>query len=123
MKKIVLLFTALFLVLVSCKENGVPKPKNLIDRNQMVDIIYDLAILESARSQSMVANSFPKSNDFIKEKYKIDSLTFAQNTKYYASDVKEYKKMYEEVKQRIIDQMPKTSEKKEVLPEDAGIIK
>lgn len=123
MKKIVLLFTALFLLLVSCKENGVPKPKNLIDRNQMIDIIYDLAILESARSQSMVANSFPKSNDFIKEKYKIDSLTFAQNTKYYASDVKDYKKMYEEVKQRIIDQMPKTSEKKEALPEEVGVVK
>ena len=67
MKKIVLLFTALFLVLVSCKENGVPKPKKMIDRNQMIDVIYDLAILESAKSQSMVANSFPKSNDFIKK--------------------------------------------------------
>ena len=123
MKKIILFFTALFLLLVSCKENGVPKPKNLIDRNQMIDMIYDLAILESARSQSMSANSFPKSNDFIKGKYKIDSLTFAQNTKYYASDIKDYKKMYEEVKRRIIDKSPKALEKKEALPAEVSILK
>jgi len=58
----------------------------------MIDIIYDLAILEAAKSQTSGAYQYPKTTQFLKEKYKIDSLTFAQSTQYYASDMKEYKK-------------------------------
>lgn len=101
MKKYSLLFIAIALTTVSCKDEAVEKPKNLVERSKMIDIIYDLSILEAARTQTAGIQNYPKSTEFIKNKYKIDSLTFAKSTQYYASDVKEYKKMYDEVKQRL----------------------
>ena len=67
----------------------------------MVAIIYDLSVLEAAKSQTSGIYHYPKSSQFLKEKYKVDSLTFAQSSQYYASDMKEYKKMYDEVKARL----------------------
>ena len=96
-----LLFIAIALTTVSCKDEAVEKPKNLVERSKMVDIIYDLSILEAARTQTVGVQNYPKSTEFIKNKYKIDSLTFAKSTQYYASDIKEYKKMYNEVKERL----------------------
>jgi len=101
MIKYSLLFIAIALTTVSCKDAVVEKPKNLIERSKMVDIIYDLSILEAARTQTAGVQNYPKSTEFIKNKYKIDSLTFAKSSQYYASDIKEYKKMYNEVKERL----------------------
>jgi hypothetical protein len=101
MKKYRLLFIAIALTTVSCKDEVLEKPKNLVERSKMVDIIYDLSILEAARTQTVGVQNYPKPTEFIKNKYKIDSLTFAKSTQYYASDIKEYKKMYDEVKERL----------------------
>lgn len=102
MKKIVLLILSILFITSSCKEEIVKKPKNLIDREVMVNIIYDLAILDAVKSQTVNGQTvYPKSTDFIKNKYKVDSLTFAESTKYYASDSKDYKKIYDEVKDRL----------------------
>jgi hypothetical protein len=101
MKKIVFILFIISFVILSCKNEIVEKPKNLIDKDKMKEIIYDLAILEAARNQGSATQNYPKASVFLNEKYKVDSLTFAQNTQYYASDIKEYKKMYEEVKERL----------------------
>ena len=101
MMKYSLLFIVIALTTVSCKDEAVEKPKNLIERDKMVDIIYDLSILEAAKTQTAGVQNYPKSTEFIKNKYKIDSLTFAKSSQYYASDIKEYKKMYNEVKERL----------------------
>lgn len=85
----------------SCKDESIKKPKNLIDRNKMIAIIHDLAVLEGAKSQTVGTVKYPKPIEFMKNKYKVDSLTFAESTQYYASDCKEYKKMYEEVKNQL----------------------
>jgi hypothetical protein len=109
MKKIVFILFIISFVILSCKNEIVEKPKNLIDKDKMKEIIYDLAILEAARNQGSVTQNYPKASVFLKEKYKVDSLTFAQNTQYYASDIKEYKKMYEEVKERLDKENKKLS--------------
>lgn len=102
MKNCFLLLLALFIVATSCKDKVVKEPKHLIEKEKMIDIIYDLAILEASRTQNMgVQYNYPKTGDFLKSKYKIDSLTFAQNIKYYASDMKSYKRMYNKVKKRL----------------------
>lgn len=101
MKKYILLFIIISFVTSSCKDEVIAKPKNLIERNKMVDIIYDLSILEAAKSQTSGVQNYPRATTFIKDKYKIDSVTFAQSTQYYASDMKAYKKMYDEVKERL----------------------
>jgi hypothetical protein len=45
------------------------------------------------------------SSTYIYKKYAIDSLTFYQNQRYYAADVKQYKKMYQEVLDRLDEEV------------------
>ncbi len=124
MKKIVLFILALLFFTISCKDTTVKKPKNLIERKKMVDIIYDLALLEAAKSQTSGTLSYPKPIEFIKNKYKVDSLTFAQSTQYYASDIKDYKKMYNEVKERLNANTIKLNGGKPLVPNtDQPIVK
>jgi len=69
----------------------------------MVDIIYDLAVLDAVRSQKplVLENNSINPDKYIYKKYNIDSIQFAKSNQYYASDLKEYKKMYEEVAKRL----------------------
>jgi hypothetical protein len=101
MKKVVLLL----LVVIfgsSCKDNQFTPPKNKIDKETMINIMYDMAVLEAARTQSYATQvKYPTTVQFVKEKYKIDSLTLVENTKFYAADLKGFKKMYEEVRNRL----------------------
>ncbi len=102
MKKIIPFFTILT-ILCSCKNEIVKKPNHLIERNKMVDIMYDMSILEGIKTvnPSSLDTFKINSNNYIYKKYKIDSLQFAQNNIYYASDYKEYKLMFEEIKSRL----------------------
>lgn len=103
MKKIIVPFLAGLLIFVSCKKELAKEPQHLIEKNKMVDIMYDLSLFGAMRSQNPVLlDSFKSSpNEYIYKKYKIDSVQFAQSNIYYAADFKEYKKMYEQVKSRL----------------------
>jgi hypothetical protein len=48
----IILFLAIAIVFVSCKEEVVPKPDRLIAQDVMVDIMYDLTILEAIKNQN-----------------------------------------------------------------------
>lgn len=102
MKKI-LPFLVVLAVFASCKKELAKKPERLIEKDKMVNIMYDLSLLGAMRSQNAVLlDSFKNnSNEYIYKKYKIDSVQFAQSNIYYAADFKEYKKMYEQVKLRL----------------------
>ena len=103
MKKGVLFFILISLIL-SCKEEVVKKPENLIEKEVMVDVMYDLALLEAIKYQSPDAIETHKINpdEYIYKKYKIDSAQFVQSNMYYASDYKEYKKMYDQINSRLV---------------------
>ncbi|WP_396142695.1 DUF4296 domain-containing protein [Flavobacterium sp.] len=101
MKKLVLVFCTIWLL--SCSNNPVPKPDNLLDEEIMTNILFDIAILQ-ATDGSMplkLSEEHINSTTYIYKKYAIDSLTFYQNQRYYAADVKQYKKMYQEVLDRL----------------------
>lgn len=101
MKKIVP-FLAI-LIFLGCKDDLVKQPKHLIERAQMVDIMYDLSLLEAIKYQnpSVLDSNQIRPKQFIYKKYKIDSLQLAENNLYYASDYKAYRIMFDEVVQRI----------------------
>ena len=103
MKKGVLFFILISLIL-SCNEEVVKKPENLIEKDIMVDVMYDLALLEAIKYQSPNALQAHKINpdEYIYKKYKIDSAQFVQSNMYYASDYKEYKKMYDQINSRLV---------------------
>ena len=103
MKNSCLIFT-LFFIMISCGNSVIDKPDNLIDDDIMIDIFYDLAIIDAGRNTSYQNGiSTFEANDFIYKKYQIDSLTFAKSNKYYASDVAKYKRMFKIVKDKLND--------------------
>ena len=119
MKKIVSFFILVSLFL-SCNKDLVEKPDNLIDKKVMEDIFYDIAILDALKYQdpsSLNANGI-NAKTYIFKKYKIDSLQFAKSNAYYAADYREYKKMFDDLNQRVkkekeaIDLINKKAEKK-----------
>ena len=99
----VIVFVAVLALFASCKEELVKKPKNLIDRNVMEDIIYDITILDAIRNQNPTSiDSFKiNSRDFIFKKYKVDSLQFVKSNVYYAADYERYKAMFDQVIKRV----------------------
>ena len=121
--KKILLFLVVLSMLFSCKKELVKTPNSIIEKDKMVDIMYDLALLEAIKIQNPSSlDSFKiNSNDYIFKKYKIDSLQFAQNNIYYAADYKEYKKMFEKIKSRLdknkisVEKLIKDNKKKEDL--------
>ena len=107
--RLITLLLAFLLAFVGCT-TAIEKPKKLIEKDKMVDILYDIALLEAIKSQNVNGGiSSKKANEFLFQKYKIDSLQWEENNKYYAADIEEYKKMYEEVKKRIQDETQKAN--------------
>lgn len=102
MKKIVL-FSVMFLAVIGCKETVVDVPEKLIEEEKMVDIFYDLSLLEAMLNYNptLMSRNNIDPYTYIYDKYGIDSLQFVANNKYYASDIKKYDKMYEKVKIRM----------------------
>lgn len=127
MKKILCYLIVVFSIFTSCQKEVVTTPKNLIEKDKMVNIMYDLSLLESIKIQnpSSVDSFKINPNQYIYKKYKIDSVQFAQNNIYYAADYKEYKKMYEQVKSRLdknviaVEALIKNKKKKDLLLENA----
>ncbi|TRX01230.1 DUF4296 domain-containing protein [Flavobacterium gawalongense] len=102
MKKIISLL-AIFLVLVSCKDETVKKPNRLIEKDEMVNIMYDLSLLEGIKYQNPTSLDTFKINPkkYIYKKYKVDSLQFAKSNTYYASNYEEYANIIDQVNDRL----------------------
>ena len=103
-----ILAIVLLIVLTSC-QSEVDKPANLISQDKMIDMFYDLAIMDAMRSHNPLSLEVRgiQPDDYVYKKYKVDSLQFATSNKYYASDIDKYKSMYAEVSKRL---KAKTSE-------------
>ena len=101
MKKIIFFCVAIFAI--GCNNSVIEKPSNLIEKDKMVDILYDISLLETIKNQG-IKRGFTQEeiNQYILKKYKIDSLQLVSSNKYYASDAEEYKKMFEKVNIPII---------------------
>lgn len=99
MKKLIL--ALVFLGLFSC--DTVDKPDNLIEEDKMVNILYDIAVLDAVRSQKayMLTQENINPATYVYKKHKIDSLQFANSNRYYATDIERYKKIYAKVAERI----------------------
>jgi hypothetical protein len=102
MNKITVFFVLISFV-ISCKERVVRQPDNLIEKEVMIDILYDLSLLEAMKYQTIkpLENYNLNPSHYIFKKYKIDSIQFIQNNMYYAADYKTYKKMNEEITARL----------------------
>ena len=119
MKNCIVIILVLFLS-VSCKKELVKQPAKLIEKEKMVDIMYDLSLLDAMRYQNPLPLDSVETDPvkFILRKFKVDSLQFAQSNMYYAADYEGYKEMFDEVikrlavNQRATDSILKIEEKK-----------
>lgn len=91
------------MLLLNCNSSAVEKPKNLIDQDEMVNIFYDLYVANAMYSTDAkyFADRDLTPAKYVYKKYKIDSLEFAQNDHYYASDVVNYEKIFSSVTERL----------------------
>lgn len=91
-------------LLASCQEiNRGDKPDDLISEDKMVDILTELSLLHGARSYNKALmeekgiNPYP----YLTEKYKIDSTQLVQSSDYYAQNYRQYKTIYDRVRERL----------------------
>ena len=87
----------------SCLEKVVEEPKDLISKDKMTSILYDLAILNAAKNTNatVLTDNNIETMDFIFSKYKIDSLQFVTSDIYYASLPITYEAIYVEIDERL----------------------
>ena len=106
MKKLSVLFFC-FALFGNCQNAPIEKPDNLIDQDKMVNILFDITVLEAMKSQTTVVLETNKinPNTYIYKKYNVDSLQFANSDKYYASNVNKYKEIFDAVNKKIDNQM------------------
>ena len=94
---------SLLLFLSGCNRDVVAKPDRLIEEDTMMEILYDLLIIDAIKAQNSYApqNQSINPKEYIFKKYKIDSLQFTESNRYYVSQIEQYKKMYDKVSERI----------------------
>lgn len=102
MKKIFLLIV--LCLFVSCGEKLIEKPENLIPRDKMENILYDLSVLTAARNTSLdvLKENAIEPMDYLFTKYAIDSVQFAESDIYYAAIPVEYQNMYIRIEEKLL---------------------
>lgn len=95
------------LVIISffgCYSDSKPKkPENLISKDKMANILYDVFILNAAKgsNKSILEAQGIYPENYVFEKYNIDSLQFALSNDYYGFYVEEYESIIARVEKRI----------------------
>ena len=98
-------FYALFVVLLiwSCNDKVTyEKPENLIGKEKMTDLLYEMHIAIGTSNIKKV--HLEKNRNYMSlvyDKYGIDSTQFASSNLYYTSNIIEYEEIYEEVERRL----------------------
>lgn len=91
-------------LMVSCNENNKPpKPDNLISKDKMERILYDLYVINAAKgvNRKLLEDKGIVPETYILNKHQIDSVQFANSNAYYAFDPDVYKEMVEKIKNRL----------------------
>jgi len=97
---------AIILLLIFGCNNSIEKPKkpdNLISEAIMVDIMYDAFLLNSAKgvNKTMLENNGIFPENYIFDKYNVDSTQFANSNNYYAYDTKAYESILKRIREKI----------------------
>jgi len=105
MTKTLIYFFMIFLVF-SCKSNSIDKPDkpdNLISKDSMVEIIYDMSLMSSAKGSNkyILESKGVIPEDYIFKRHNIDSLQFALSNEYYAYNLKTYEDIYTKIKAKL----------------------
>ena len=83
----------------SLNQEPIP-PENLISKEKMIDIIYDMTLINVAKgvNKSILENNGIIPEQYLFNKHTIDSILFAKSNEYYSYDLKTYQTIYDKVK-------------------------
>lgn len=109
--KVIIRFTVSLIcfasVLFSCGKKMKPeKPNNLIPEKEFTEILFDMFVINSAKgvNKKVMEENGLKPEQYIYDKYQIDSLQFAKSNEYYAFDSEKYAGILNKVKQNVENQ-------------------
>lgn len=108
MRKLVIICA--FVCFCGCQNVSMPeKPENLIPQVLMVDIITSSYTMNAARSidNRTIVNKGIKLDSIIYNRFKIDSLQFAQSNEYYSADLDTYKEIFLQVEAKLSEEREK----------------
>lgn len=96
-------YSIIFIVFIglSCQDvNHMGKPKNLIPEDKMVDILTEMAIVNAARNYNkiMLEQTGIKPDQYIYDKFAIDSVQFEKSNAYYTEKYDDYERVFDKVK-------------------------
>ncbi len=99
----ILHFLVFLLILQSCNKNAYEAPVDLIPEDQMVEILSDLMILNSAQgaNKKILEDRLKNPLDYVFKKYNIDSTQFENSNAYYARNIDQYSLIYQRVKEKL----------------------
>lgn len=122
-------FIILFFMVFACSKDTRKKPENLISKAVMVDIMSDIYLINAAKgvNKKIMENNNLHPENYILNKYNIDSLVFAESNDYYALSPDEYNSILEnisaklETKKAYFDSIKKTNEEDKKRKRDSTI--
>ena len=98
---IILIFTLAF---CGCQNVKQPeKPKNLIAKDKMIDMLTEAYLANAARSvdnKSIISKGI-KMDSLVYQNFGVDSIQFAQSNEFYASDVNVYMEIFQKVEAKL----------------------
>ena len=89
---------------ISCQDlQKTEEPDDLIPEDKMVDVLTEMALMYAARNynKQKLESTGIEPDDYIYEKFNIDSLQFERSNNYYAGQVNQYERIYDSVKLRL----------------------
>ena len=104
MKHLPILFL-LVLTFIGCQNVTQPeKPKDLISKEKMVDLLTEAYLANAARSvnNQAIVDKGIKMDSLIYKNFGVDSLQFANSNTYYAADVNTYMEIFQKVETRLV---------------------
>jgi acyl carrier protein len=100
-------FVKVFLIICvfwSCQNiKEIKKPDNLIPEDEMVEVLTELNLLNSAKNYNkrLLEKTGMQPDKYLYNKYDIDSLQLAESTTYYAKKYDKFDGIYQKVKQNL----------------------
>ena len=110
---------------IGCQNVEQPeKPKNLISKDKMVDLLTEAYLANAARSvnnQSIIDKGI-KMDSLIYKNFGVDSLQFANSNAYYAAEVNTYMEIFQKVEARLAAMQQKMDSIREMEKNSADSI-
>ena len=105
----------------SLNQEPIP-PENLISKEKMIDIIYDMTLINVAKgvNKSILENNGIIPEQYLFNKHSIDSILFAKSNEYYSYDLKTYQIIYDNVKIKLEKNKNIISDSIDILKQISG---